>query len=80
MEVGSGRDESLPEYTGTPGCTASVEDSSSPFSFFSLLVTESMLENIVQQTSLNAEQFISSHELGPYSRVRRWAKKNPQCM
>ena len=34
----------------------------------------SMLQYIVDQTNLYAQQFIESHELGPHSRVRYWYK------
>ena len=46
----------------------------SPLDFFSLLLTDGMLEHIVTQTNLSAQQFIESHELAPHSRVRRWSK------
>ena len=63
----------VPEYTLQPGCSTSV-DGESPLDFFSLLFTDEMLEHIVAQTNLNAQQFIDSHELAPHSRVRRWSK------
>ena len=33
-----------------------------------------MLEHIVAQTNLSAQQFIESNDLAPHSRVRRWSK------
>ena len=74
VELGENGEDDLPDYTFTPGCTASVEGNS-PLSFFSLLVTNDMLQHIVDQTNLCADQYISSHDLGPHSRVRRWAKR-----
>ena len=72
VEIGpSGTD--APEYSLSPGCSAPVEGNS-PLPFFSLLITNSMLQSIVDQTNLYAEQFISSHNLGPHSRARSWAK------
>ena len=63
----------LPEYTLQAGCSVPVE-METPLDFFSLLLTDCMLENIVAHTNLNAEQFIEAHELAPHSRVRRWSK------
>ena len=74
VEMDAGDSDDLPEYTLTPGCTASVEGSS-PLSYFSLLLTDDMLHHIVDQTNLCANQYIGSHELGPHSRVRRWTKR-----
>ena len=73
-EIDAGSSDDLPEYTLTPGCTATVEGSS-PLSYFSLLLTNNMLHHIVDQTNLHANQYIGSHELGPHSRVRRWTKR-----
>lgn len=38
------------------------------------MITDEMLEKIVQQTNLYAEQFISKHNLVPRSRVHGWKK------
>ena len=65
--------DSVPEYTLEPGCSVPVEGDR-PLDYLSLLITDDMLQHIVHQTNLNAEQFISSTELAPHSRVRRWAK------
>ena len=64
---------SVPEYSLNPGCSAAVEGNN-PFSFFSLLINNSILQTIVDQTNFYAQQFISSHDLDPHSRARRWAK------
>ena len=66
VEIGPSSDDDLPEYTLTPGCSTSVEGNS-PFNYFSLLMTPSILQHIVDQTNLYASQFISSHDLGPHS-------------
>ena len=60
--------QSIPEYTlGDVG-------GNSPLEYFSLLFSNDMLEHIVTQTNLSADQYIASHDLGPHSRVRRWSK------
>ena len=74
VQIGPSGDDDLPEYTLTPGCSTSLEGNS-PFAYFSLLMTPSILQHIVDQTNLYADQFISSHDLCPHSRVRRWAKR-----
>ena len=63
----------VPEYVLQSGCSVPMEGKS-PLDFFSLLVTDGMLEHIVSQTNLSAQQFIETHELAPHSRVRRWSK------
>ena len=73
VEMDAGDSDELPEYTLTPGCTASVEGST--LSYFSLLLTNDMLHHIVDQTNLYANQYIGYHELGPHSCVRRWTKR-----
>ena len=75
VEVGGDDDnEGVPEYTEEAGCSVSVEGET-PLDFFSLLFTEDMMQQIVTQTNLYAQQFIDSHELGPHSRVRQWSKE-----
>lgn len=64
---------SVPEYSLQPGCSVPVE-SERPLDYLSLLVTDDMLEHIATQTNLCAQQFISSNDLAPHSRVRRWSK------
>ena len=65
--------DSVPEYTLEPGCSVHVEGDR-PLDYLSLLITDDMLQHIVHQTNLNAEQFISSNDLAPHSRVRCWSK------
>ena len=75
VEVGGGDgDGTVPEYTDEAGCCVSV-DGDTPLDFFSVLFTEEMMEQIVTQTNLYAEQFLESHELGPHSRARQWSKE-----
>ena len=63
----------VPDYTLQAECSVPVEVES-PLDFFSLLLTEEMLQNIVTQTNLSAQQFVETHELPPHSRVRQWSK------
>lgn len=56
------------------GCSTSVAGDN-PYEYFSVLFSDEMLEHIVAQTNLSAQQFIESHELRPHSHVRRWSKE-----
>ena len=72
--AGEGEDDArIPAYERQFGCTQDMSDKT-PLEFFKLMVTDEMLEKIVQQTNLYAEQFISSHNLAPRSRVHGWKK------
>ena len=77
VEVGSQSSsddgDTLPEYTLQPGCAVPVEGNR-PIDYFSLLVTEDMLQNTVTQTNLHAQQYIDNNDIPPHSRVRRWSK------
>ena len=65
---------SMPEYQGRRGCTVDMANKT-PLDFFGLLVTEQMLEHIVQQTNLYAQQFLNSSDLRPRSRANLWEKQ-----
>ena len=65
----------VPEYTHRPGCTQQIGDGT-PLEFFQLLVTESMLDNIVEQTNIYASQYKGSHKITPRSRVQQWARED----
>ena len=65
---------SIPPYTLTSGCSASLPGNR-PIDYFSMFVDESMLQHIVDQTILNSEQFMESHTLAPHSRIRQWSKE-----
>ena len=62
VEVASGSADTVPEYALEAGCTASQEGESL-LDFFSLLLTDSILEDIVVQTNLSAQQFIDMMNL-----------------
>ena len=70
---GTNEEGSVPQYCHQPGCTVAFE-SESPLQYFSLFFTPDMLQHIVEQTNLRAEQYISSHDLAPHSRIRLWSK------
>ena len=38
-------------------------------------MTDDIFENIVAQTCLYADQYIASHTIGPWSRVKQWPCK-----
>ena len=54
----------IPEYLQHPGCTQDMTDKS-PLEFLGLFITDTMLDRIVSETNLYAEQFIASHNLAP---------------
>ena len=65
----------LDDYQGRSGCTVDMTNKT-PVDFFHLLVTDQMLEDIVQQTNLNAQQFLdSASNIRPRSRANFWDKK-----
>ena len=47
-----------------------------PLDFWELLVTREILEGIVEQTNLYAQQFLDTHTLGPRSRVHQWLRSS----
>ena len=63
----------VPEYLGHPGCTQDMANKN-PIDFFQLFVTDAMLEVVVKQTNLFAQQFIDSHDLTRRSRVQQWGR------
>ena len=77
MELGAENDvamSQIPEYTLSPGCTQPVGDGS-PLHFFQMLVTDDMLDNIVQQTNLYASQYTDTHTITLRSRVQQWSRQ-----
>ena len=79
MEIGECEDSEgdddrfVPKYSLQPGCSTQVDGDRS-LQYLSLLITNDMLEHIVAQTNLSAQQFIELNDLAPHSRVRRWSK------
>ena len=64
----------IPEYTFLPGCNPPRPDAT-PLELFKMILTDSILDKIVEQTNLYASQYISSHDLPPRSRVHSWTKE-----
>ena len=61
----------IPAYVEWPGVAEDV-DGERPIDLFKLFVTTSMLEHIVGQTNLSANQHLESQDVVPRSRVRQW--------
>ena len=72
LEIGGecevGEASNLPPYSHTPGCNYPC-DNATPLDFFSVLLTDDILDSILTQTNLYADQYISTHNLTPRSRV-----------
>ena len=64
---------SLPEYTQHLGCTSDMTNKA-PIDFFQLFITDTIVESIVEQTNLFAQQYTDSHELSRRSRVQQWGR------
>ena len=64
----------LPDFQQPTGPALDMADKS-PLDFFKLLVTDDMLDHVVEQTNIYAEQYISSTDLPPHSRVHGWSNK-----
>ena len=64
---------SIPQYTLVPGCTRDTTNLS-PLDFFTMMMSEEMMEHIVTQTVLYAQQYLESATLRPLSRVHQWNK------
>lgn len=45
-----------------------------PIDFFQLFITDTIVESIVEQTNLFAQQYTDSHELSRRSRVQQWGR------
>ena len=66
--------EGIPEFQGSAGCTRDTTNMT-PYDFFTMLVEDSMLEEIVKQTNLFAEQFLEGENIPPNSRTHFWGDK-----
>lgn len=64
---------SIPEYNMEPGCSPALLGNR-PIDYFGRMFDDRMLQHVVDQTNLNADQYLTSHELGPHSRIKRWKK------
>ena len=74
-EAGEAAAESdIPEYSLSVGCNYSCNDAT-PLELFKMLLTDDILDKIVEQTNLYARQYITSHDLSPWSRVHGWSRE-----
>ena len=63
----------IPEFDQPVGCAEDMTGAS-PLQFFQQMVTEEMLEKIVEQTNLYAQQYMQSTNLPPHSRAHGWSR------
>ena len=61
----------IPRYLHQRGCTTDMSNRR-PVDFFHLFVTDGMLEEIVTETNLYAQQYLDTHDLLPTSRLQQW--------
>ena len=71
-EVGEANE--LPPYSNTPGCNYPCA-SATPLDVFRMLVTDNILNSIVTQTNLYANQYIASQILPSRSLVHNWSRE-----
>ena len=63
----------IPAFDRPSGCAEDMTNAS-PLKFFQQFVTDEMLECIVQQTNLYAQQYMDNTDLPPHSRVHGWKR------
>ena len=64
----------IPDFQQPTGPSVDMTDKS-PLDFFKLLVNDAMLDHIVEQTNIYAQQYIDTTTLPPHSRVYGWNKE-----
>ena len=64
----------IPDFQQPTGPSVDMTDKS-PLDFFKLLVTDEMLDHIVEQTNIYAQQYINSTTLPPHSCVHGSSKE-----
>ena len=78
LEIGGecevGEPSQIPDYSRTAGCNHPCINGT-PLDFLKMLLTDDILDKIVEQTNLYASQYISSHDLPPRSRVHGWSQE-----
>ena len=75
IESNESDDLILPNYSAYPGGRVDMTNKK-PVDFFDLLITDDIIEKIVDETNLYANQFLENKgELPRYSRVHVWKKK-----
>ena len=63
----------IPDFEQPVGCAEDMTGAS-PLQFFQQMVTTEMLEQIVEQTNLYAQQYMESTNLLPHSRTHGWSR------
>ena len=63
----------IPEFRQPVGCAEDMTGAS-PLQFFEQMVTKEMLEKIVEQTNLYAQQYMENTTLPPHSRAHGWSR------
>ena len=71
--TGEGRRGSIPVFRGQPGCVVDMANKE-PIDFFSLMVPESLLQTICEQTILYSQQYVTSNDISRRSRVQQWLR------
>ena len=64
----------IPEYLVTKGPNSDMTNKS-PIEYFHLMIPDTLLEGIVEQTNLYADQFFQSSNVPPQSRAQLWDNK-----
>ena len=62
----------IPDFEQPLGCSKDMSGAS-PLQFFQQMVSDQMLDNIVEQTNLYAQQYMESTNLPPNSRAHGWS-------
>ena len=63
----------IPDFEQPVGCAEDMMGAS-PLQFFQQMITTEMLEQIVEQTNLYAQQYMESTNLPPHSRAHGWSR------
>ena len=65
----------IPEYSQLPGINHQCSDAVTPLEIYNMLLTDDILDQIVKQTILYADQYTTSHPVLPHSRVHGWSRE-----
>lgn len=60
------------QFSGQPGLNVHINNHNDPYELFKLFVTDELVDMIVNQTNLYAEQFMSNRQLTQFSRFQAW--------
>ena len=59
-------------FTGTPGPLVDIPNDATPLQIFNILVPDSILDGVVYQTNLYADQILADVQLKRKSRIKEW--------